>query len=48
VGIEAQPVINHDELMIYLTGQAVGKPTSIQVLRGGQPFAVTVTIGERK
>ena len=48
VGIEGQPVTNHDELMVFLTGQAVGKPTSIQVLRGGQPTSVSVTIGERK
>ena len=48
VGIEGQPVMNHDELMVFLTGQAVGKPTSIQVLRGGQPTSVSVTIGERK
>lgn len=48
VGIEGQPVTSHDELMVYLTGQAVGKPLSIQVLRGGQPLAVSVTVGERK
>ncbi|MGE5122873.1 MAG: S1C family serine protease, partial [Acidobacteriaceae bacterium] len=48
VGIEGQSVNNHDELMVYLAGEAVGKPTSIQVLRGGQPLSLTVTIGERK
>lgn len=48
VGIEGQPVTSHDALMVYLTGQAVGKPLSIQVLRGGQPLAVSVTVGERK
>jgi len=48
VGIEGQAVADHDQLMTYLTGGAVGKPTSVQVLRGGQPLSVTVTIGERK
>jgi len=48
VGIEGHAVNNHDELMVFLTGGAVGKPTSIQVLRGGQPLTLTVTIGERK
>ncbi len=48
VAIEGQPVTNHDELMVYLTGQAVGNAISIQVLRGGQPVTVSVTVGERK
>jgi S1-C subfamily serine protease len=48
VAVEGQPVDDHDELLVYLTGQAVGKPTSIQVLRGGQPITIPVTIGERK
>jgi S1-C subfamily serine protease len=41
IAIEGQSVTDHDALM-------VGKPISIQVLRGGQPLTVTVTVGERK
>jgi S1-C subfamily serine protease len=48
VAIEGKPVIDHDELMVYLDGQGVGKTTSIQVLRGGQPVTNIVTMGERK
>lgn len=48
VGIEKQSVADHDELMVHLSGEAVGKPLSVQILRGGQPKDVTVTVGERK
>ncbi len=48
VAIEKHAVIDHDELMVHLTGETVGKPLSIQVLRGGQPKDVVVTVGERK
>jgi S1-C subfamily serine protease len=46
VAMENQPVIDHDALMVTMTGNAVGKPVSIQVMRGGQPQILTVTIGE--
>jgi len=48
VAIEGQPVIDHDALMVHLSGETVGKHISIQVLRGGQPLTVAVTVGERK
>ena len=48
IAIEGQSVTDHDALMVHLSGEMVGKPISIQVLRGGQPLAVTVTVGERK
>lgn len=48
VAINDQPVSDHDQLMVYLTGQVVGKKTSIQILRGGQPVLLTVIPGERK
>ncbi len=48
VAVDGQSVTDHDELLVYLTGQAVGKPIPIQVLRGGQPVSISVTIGERK
>lgn len=48
VGVAGQPIVDPDELQGVLTGTIVGQPTPIEVLRGGQPATVTVTIGERK
>jgi S1-C subfamily serine protease len=48
VAIDGQLVSDHDELLVYLTGQVVGKATSIQILRGGQPLSISVIPGERK
>jgi S1-C subfamily serine protease len=48
VAVNEQPVNDPDELLALLAGSIVGNPTSVQVLRGGQPASVTVTIGERK
>lgn len=48
VGIAGTPLADPDELLARLTGAIVGQPTPVQVLRGGQPATITVTIGERK
>jgi S1-C subfamily serine protease len=48
VAINRQPVPDHDTLMVHLGGEAVGKPISVQILRGGQPMEMAVTPGERK
>jgi S1-C subfamily serine protease len=48
VAINSQPVSDPDELLALLTGEVVGKSTPVQVLRGGQPTTIPVTIGERK
>jgi S1-C subfamily serine protease len=48
VAIAGQPVSDADELLSRLVGSIVGQPTPVQVLRGGQPALITVTIGERK
>lgn len=48
IGINDQPVANHEELMAHLTGDVVGSPTPMQVLRGGQPETIKVTVAERK
>jgi S1-C subfamily serine protease len=48
VGLAGQPVEDPDELLARLSGEVVGRPTPVEVLRGGQPATVTVTIGERK
>lgn len=48
VAVDGQPVTDADQLLAALVGDVVGKPTSIQVLRGGQPLTLMVTVGERK
>jgi S1-C subfamily serine protease len=47
-GIAGGPVGDPDELLARLAGELVGQPTPVEVLRGGQPATITVTIGERK
>ncbi len=47
-GINQQPVSDHDELFNNLSGEVIGKPTHVEVLRGGIPQTLLVTIGERK
>jgi S1-C subfamily serine protease len=48
VAIAGQPVTDPDELLARLAGEVVGNPTQVEILRGGQPANLTVTIGERK
>jgi len=48
VGINGQPVADHDDLFAHLSGEVVGKSTPVEVLRGGQPLSLPVTIEERK
>jgi S1-C subfamily serine protease len=47
VGLAGEPVSDPEELQLSLSGEVVGQPISIEVLRGGKPTTVTVTIGER-
>jgi len=48
VAIAGQAVADPDELLAALTGEVVDKTTPIQVLRGGSPATIPVTIGRRK
>lgn len=48
VGINGHPVADHDDLFAHLSGEVVGKSTPVEVLRGGQPLTLPVTIEERK
>lgn len=48
VAIAGQAVNDPDELLARLAGDLVGQATPIEVLRGGEPLDVTVTIGERR
>ena len=48
VGLAGNPITDHDTLLVGMTGDVVGKPTPVEVLRGGQVHIVDVTIGERE
>ncbi len=48
VGISGQPVGDPDDLFAALNSEAVGKAIAVEVLRGGRPETVQVTIAERK
>ena len=47
VAINGQPINDPDELLASLVGRLVGQPTPVEVLRGGQPQTLTVTVGSR-
>ena len=47
VAVGGQSVSDPDDLFAELNRATVGKPTSVEVLRGGKPETVNVTIGER-
>jgi S1-C subfamily serine protease len=48
VGFAGQLIADPDELFTHLTGEVVGKPTGVEIVRAGKLEEVTVTIGERK
>jgi len=47
VGINGQPVPDHDALFAQLTGDVVGKSVPMEVLRGGKPLVFMVEVGAR-
>jgi S1-C subfamily serine protease len=47
VGIDGQPVPDHDVLFAHLTGDVVGKTVPMEVLRGGKPQVFIVEVGAR-
>ncbi len=48
VGFSGQAVADHDELLMQLNSGVVGKAIDLEVLRGGKPQIVKVTIGEQE
>jgi S1-C subfamily serine protease len=48
VAVSGQAVGDADDLFSALNGDVVGKSIAVEVLRGGRPETVTVTVGERK
>jgi S1-C subfamily serine protease len=47
VAIQDQPVADPDDLFALLSGDIVGQTAPVQVLRGGKPLTLPVSIGER-
>ena len=48
VAVGGQPVGDADDLFSALNSETVGKAIEVEVLRGGKPETLNVTIGERK
>ncbi|RPJ27577.1 MAG: PDZ domain-containing protein [Chloroflexi bacterium] len=48
VAINGQPVGDPDDLFSALSSDTVGKAIAVEVLRGGRPETVQVTVGERQ
>lgn len=48
VALSGQPVGDADDLFSALNSDTVGKAIAVEVLRGGRPETVSVTVGERK
>ncbi len=48
VAVSGQPVGDPDDLFSALNSDTVGKAVALEVLRGGRPETVSVTVGERK
>ncbi|PKN91245.1 MAG: signal protein PDZ [Chloroflexi bacterium HGW-Chloroflexi-6] len=47
VGVAGHPIADHDALFVALSGDVVGRSTPVDVLRGGQPISIAVTIEAR-
>ena len=48
VGVNGQTVSDPDDLFAALGSDTVGKSVAVELLRGGRPETVNVTVGERK
>jgi S1-C subfamily serine protease len=48
VAVNSQPVSDPDALFSALGSDTVGKAIAVEVLRGGRPETVNLTVGERK
>lgn len=48
VGVSGQPVGDPDDLFAALNSDTVGKAIAVEILRGGRPETIQITVGERK
>lgn len=46
VSINGEPLTDHDELLSKLVGSLVGRAAPLEILRGGQPVTLSITIGK--
>lgn len=46
VAVAGEPVRHHDDLLAKLSGDRVGQPVALRIVRGGQVIEVTVVLGE--
>ncbi len=47
LALDGKPVGDTEDVQTHLAGESVGKPVNASLLRGGQPFNVSITPGER-
>jgi S1-C subfamily serine protease len=47
VSVDGEPVRQLDDLAVHLSGDRVGSPTAVRVVRGGQLVEQSVVVGER-
>jgi len=47
VGFDGQPIQDHDALLSMLDGDRIGKPASLEIIRGVEARTLQVTVGER-
>ncbi len=47
VAVNGHPTSDHDDLFLQLSGEVVGQAIPVEVLRGGEPKTLTVTVGSR-
>jgi S1-C subfamily serine protease len=47
VAVDGQAVDDGESLQALLSGERVGRSIGVQVLRGGTPLALDVTVGQR-
>ena len=48
VAISDQSLSDPDDLFSALNSETVGKAVAVEILRGGRPEMINVTVGERK
>jgi S1-C subfamily serine protease len=48
VGFAGQPVDDHDDLLLQLNSGVVGKAVDLEILRGGKPQTLKLTVGEQE
>ena len=47
ISIDGKPVADTDDLQAHLTGDRVGATVAVDVIRGGAPQTLSLTIGQR-